>query len=143
MHARALVLCFAAASLGCPGGLENPERFGDGGQVVGDAGGGVVCDLDIENPDGGLFKVSCGGAGCHESPSPSQMLDLVSPGAKARVAAQVSTCRGKPMASFMLEITGDSNVCNKLLMPLGKPRLTEVEKKCLEDWVKSATDGGI
>jgi hypothetical protein len=152
MHGRTLVLLatLTVVLLGCPGSLENPERFVDGGAVDGgvvDGGGGVVCNLDLE-ADGGVFQVSCGGGGCHQvigATPASQGLDLVSAGVKARVRAQNSTCGGKSMAAYILEkVKPTPASCMGLVMPLGRPALSAVEIKCVEDWVKLVTsDGGV
>ncbi|HYQ04640.1 MAG TPA: hypothetical protein VER96_38465 [Polyangiaceae bacterium] len=95
---------------GCPGTLDNKERFlvdaGNGGKTgsAGNAAGGgedaAPSDAGSDaaaTPDGGpdlgpcgdvvarIFVPSCGGTGCHGPSGAQQDLDLVSPGVAGRV----------------------------------------------------------
>ena len=70
-----LVVGFGAATfLGCPGELENPERFLDGGVPV-------TCP-DIYND---IFVKRCAGSICHEGANAAAGLDLVAPNVESRL----------------------------------------------------------
>ena len=130
MMRRALgMLAVGALLTGCPGNLDRPERF------FMDAG-------DCSDVEKLIFIPTCGGAGCHESPGAANNLDLVTPGAAGRIKAAVSTCQGKPMASFLLEKVKASPSCGAS-MPLGSDPLGPNELKCLEGYLSKLGDGGI
>lgn len=138
---RSLRLLFAGGSLvllvGCPGTLENPQRF-----LMMDAGDS--CDPEgLTHPDAGLFKLKCGGSGCHESPAPANNLDLVAPGAGERIATGKATgCMMLPLQSYTLNKVKAAPMCGSQ-MPLGADPLTADELKCLEDYLaRLGGDGG-
>lgn len=122
----------------CPGSLENPGRFLDGGEV--DGGGsdaGFSCTpANVENL---IFIPSCGGAGCHGPTNPSNGLDLQSAGVAARLGG-VSMCMSKPMSSFMLEKLHPSPACGSQ-MPLGRS-LPDEQIACIATYL-SSLDGGV
>lgn len=130
----------------CPGSLENPERFYDAGPGT-DGGvdaGPVVCEVEALPDGGGIFKASCGGPGCHESPGPASGLDLVSAGVKDRLRMGKGTaaCAMLPLAELTLEKVKPSPSCGSQ-MPLGQNPLSAREIKCLEDYLAPLKDGGM
>ncbi len=131
------VACLGLVLLGCPGALEDPERF-----LPVDAGG--PCTINDVEPV--IFVNSCAGAGCHQAfdggSAASNNLDLVAPGIKARVAAQTSSCSNIPMAQYLLEKVKPTATCAGSRMPLGKPVLSANQISCVEAWVNAVLDGG-
>lgn len=121
-----VALAFIAAGLvGCAGELENPERFAD-------------C------PPGYVeqrFQESCGPE-CHNAVDREADLDLVSPGAGARVLAAVSAtedCSGRPL----IDPTGQHHLLlDKLTvppcgtrMPFGEAELPAEDIECVRRWI--------
>jgi hypothetical protein len=131
-----VVLLEAAWLGGCPGTLEDKERFlvdggrmgSDGGPLGGgDGGGGNTTggpsDGAVDaNADGGsaasegcsnvvefVFLPSCGGNGCHGAVAPQNGLDLVSAGVASRVVNVTATSCNVPLAD-------PSNPDNSLLI---------------------------
>jgi len=139
MHCRRsrVVACLALLMLGCPGALENPERF-----LPVDAGG--PCTVDDVEPV--IFANSCAGAGCHQAfdggTPASNNLDLVAPGLKARLVKQTSSCSNISMAQYLVEKVKPTATCAGSRMPLGKPPLTLNQIACVEAWVNSVLDAG-
>jgi hypothetical protein len=117
---------------GCPGSLEDPERF-----ALAD---GSAC-LDVPTT---LLGAKCAtGAGCHVAEAPGGDLDLVSPGLAARLVdvPASSTCGGTllvdssdPEASLLYQKVLDSAPCGSR-MPLGGAPLVDVERACLLEWI--------
>jgi hypothetical protein len=97
----ALVSVLAAIS-GCPGTLEDPERFFDaaGGGSEADPPGDVHASDDAGAlPDAGncpdvpqaVFQANCTSAGCHNAQDKARGLDLQSPGVAARLVGVPAT----------------------------------------------------
>lgn len=130
-----LVVGFGAAIfLGCPGELENPERFLDGGA-------GETCP-DIYND---IFVKRCAGSICHEGANAAAGLDLVAPDVESRlVDVQGRDCKGLLVDPVLPET---SLLYDKLLplpncgspMPIGKPALSGFELECVREWIASRT----
>jgi hypothetical protein len=157
-----------AAIAACAGQLENPERFADyevpgdddasagtprpdsgggssttggattGGQPMPEACGDVPVDI---------LRKSCGFAGCHGGPTPSEGLDLETDGVAARL-------KGKPTKAVgftLIDVAAPENsaIYTKLAsappfgtsMPLGTP-LDDKAKACVLEWVKGIASGG-
>ena len=130
----ALVIAGAAfLFLGCPGELENPERFLDGGTAA--------CP-DIT---GKLFPQRCGGSICHEGKDAAAGLDLVAPGVESRLVDKPARdCPGLLVDPILPE---SSLLYKKLLplpdcgspMPIGRPTLTFDELECVREWIAAQT----
>lgn len=142
-----LVLCLAA----CAGELDNRDQFldaggGNGGGSDAGNGAGPVCDLytDIQAE---LVAPKCGTSVCHDANAPSEGLDLVSPGAAARlvdVQSPSSSCGGSfvyvdssaPTNSLLLDISTDPAPCSQT-MPFGSATgLNAADAECLEVWIE-------
>lgn len=130
-----------ALASGCPGTLDDKERF------LSDGGVGGCGDVPAR-----LFVPACGGTGCHGSKSPQQGLDLESPGVAARVVGQrATTCVGiladPKQASQSLLYTKllDAPGCGAR-MPLARPALSDADAACILAWIAAqapaTTDGG-
>jgi len=130
----AALLLLAAAGLvaGCPGVLEDPDRFLE-------AGTPFVCpDIPAE-----LFPKSCGGMICHEGAAPAAGLDLVAPGLEDRVVDK----KGRDCPGILADpiLPEASLLYKKLLplpdcgspMPLGRPAFTPEERDCVREWIAS------
>ncbi|MBF5044437.1 hypothetical protein FGE12_18705 [Aggregicoccus sp. 17bor-14] len=121
------------ATAGCPGRLEDPERFG--GDAVG------TCTLDVEKT---LLPTSCGGGGCHGASKPAANLDLESQGVGRRLVGVPSACGGKPLVSagtsYFLEKLEPDPECGAQ-MPVGA-ELSAYERGCLAQYVQGLLDGG-
>lgn len=128
-----LPLGLAALASGCPGELEDPDRFIDGG---------FTCP-DVPNE---LFKNSCGGAKiCHEGAEPAAGLDLVSPGVEERLIDKKGRdCPGilvdpvLPESSLIYTKLSPSTSCGSP-MPLGRPAFTAAELECVRNWIAKQT----
>ncbi len=114
---------------GCPGDLEDPDRF---------LGGGPFVCPDIVDE---LFVDRCGGSICHSGSEPAAGLDLVSPGVIARLVDQQGRdCPGilvdplDPEGSLLYDKLTPSTACGSP-MPLGRPMLTQAELACVRDWI--------
>lgn len=128
---RALPLLAAAALAlsGCPGTLDDPERF---------------FPAECGDVEATLLVPRCGTlAGCHTAESPAGDLDLTSPGIAARVVgvSASAACGGDDLADpaspetsiLYLKVT-DAPPCGSR-MPLGSADLSEAEQGCLRDWI--------
>ena len=126
---RVAIACVVGALLsGCPGRLENRERF------YKDAG--MDCS-DVENK---IFIPTCGGAGCHENPGAANNLDLVTAGTAARINTQISTCQAKPMRTLIVQKLRGAPPCGAP-MPLGSDLLSDNEYNCVVAYL-AKLDGG-
>lgn len=158
-----LALAFALSLVGCPGTLEDKERFlaaanaGAAGKAgsAGSAGStGVAGSTPAEaGRDAGtgpcadaferIIVPSCGDSGCHGSIATQQDLDLVSPGVAARVI-------GVPGTSCPVTLADPLNpeaslIYQKLLapvpcgmqMPLARPALSTEDTACVLAWIAS------
>jgi len=122
-------------STGCPGRLEDPERF-EGDAVEG------PCTVDLVERT--LLPTSCGGGGCHGASQPAGNLDLQSPGVGRRLVNVKSACQDKllvgPSGSYFLEKLDARPACGTQ-MPISGP-LKASDIRCLEQYVKGLQDGG-
>jgi hypothetical protein len=138
------VALFGAILLGgCPGELENPDRFKtDGG------GGGSAC-FDVPTD---LFVKRCANtANCHSKAMPANPpnLDLESPGVEDRLVNKMgsATCPGvlvnpaDPEGSILYKKLTKSPGCGSQ-MPLVPPYLDEGEVACVKQWIESLGAGG-
>jgi hypothetical protein len=104
---RTVVPLVGLACAGCPGNLENPERFTDAAAdavtPADDAGDGGGCP-DVPSD---IFGKVCATAGCHNATDKSQGLDLQSPNVGTRLAGACARGGGylidptNPRASVM------------------------------------------
>jgi hypothetical protein len=129
-----LLAGFAFALEGCPGHLENPERFGP-----------LTCNVPAS------FKQSCASAGCHSASSPANGLDLASDGVAARVvnvmasasgscAGHVLADPGNPDESLLVTKLGDSPPCGSH-MPLTGTSFTDAQIECVRSWIEQQAGG--
>jgi hypothetical protein len=118
-------ISFVFLLAGCPGSLENPERFQDGG----------ACS-DVPT----LLASKCGTSGCHASENPSNGLDLASADIKGRLTGQ-SAQGGSGL--LIDEDTPDQSVIYTKLgesppfggrMPPGAP-LDDATADCILAWL--------
>jgi hypothetical protein len=116
--------------LGCPGELENPERFIDENLPQ-------ACPDIVQQ----LFVMRCAGSICHEGAEPAAGLDLISPNVESRlVNVEGRDCPGLLVDPVLPET---SLLYQKLLplpdcgspMPIGKPALTGFELECVREWI--------
>ena len=116
----------------CPGTLDNPEDFGDGG----------ICRKSIDVPKD-LFIPTCGNAICHDADMPAGELDLAT---EAGLIAELvghpaSGCAERlridpdaPEKSLLLEkLSEDRPECGER-MPLGD-KLPLDTIACVRDWI--------
>jgi len=120
--------------LGCPGELENPERFLDGGIPQ------SCPDIPSE-----IFAKRCAGSICHEGANAAAGLDLVAPNLESRlVDVKAQACPGLLVDPMLPEA---SLIYQKLLplpdcgspMPIGKPALSSFEVECVREWIATRT----
>lgn len=125
------VLALAGA---CAGGLDDPDRFRDGGVSLTCPDG---YDVEAE-----LLAPRCGVAGCHAAVSPQAGLDLLTAGARARMLGSpaTSSCLGAPLVDsaspeqsvLYLKVAGTQ--CGARMPSLGDP-LSATEIECLRLWI--------
>lgn len=135
--------------MGCPSGLDDPDRFlGDGGAVnnpdtgVQD-GGMAACD-----PVTDIFPASCAAQVCHSSSAMLASLDLESPGVFSRVsqANAQSSCPGDPIVDMnnptesvlYKKVTGTQ--CGGIMPPSGG-QLNQSQIDCIEQWIMNGSGG--
>jgi hypothetical protein len=149
---------------GCPGTLDDKERFlVDAGNSGNAAGGGSGDDAAVPDdagsdasaagagPDLGpcgdvvtrIFVPSCGGTGCHGPTGAQQDLDLVSPGVAERVVGVTGTgCISNladpenPEASLIYQKLSPTPPCGSP-MPLARPALSEADAACVLAWIRA------
>jgi hypothetical protein len=131
----------ASTTSGCPGELENPERFLTG------AGGGTACP-DVESD---IFMTKCSEqAGCHSADDMQGMLDLASPDVASRIAGVEGTSNcsnlvladpGDPGASLLITKLGDNPPCGAQMPFGGGEKLTQAEIDCVEQYIADLPSG--
>jgi hypothetical protein len=162
----------AAASLlmaGCPGTLDDPDRFldagpaigvgGDGGGGGGNGTGGAPCG----NVEQEIFLKTCATSLCHHDGSSGKEiaggLDLTPPGVAARLvgkqpncveclATALPECEGSllidpadPSASYLLQkLLRKTPLCGDQMPPPLGP--TQEMIACVEQWVRDVANTG-
>lgn len=122
---------------GCPGSLENPDRF---------AGASCSLSIDVEQD---IFVDKCGGSQCHEGAMPAANLDLVSADVLSRLRdVPGAGCNGRaliqteaPDGSAILDRLAEMPECG-LRMPLGADPLPQAEIDCVRAYVFDAANAG-
>lgn len=141
----AVALVFGVAA--CPGSLEDPGRFVDGGDVAADddaGGGGEGACPEGTDVEADLMAARCGGSVCHGAEAPAAGLDLVSPGIAERMIDVPSTQEscggaillvpGDPDASLLFEKLLPSPSCGAQ-MPLAQAAFDDGEIACVREWI--------
>lgn len=134
--AALLTAAFLATLSGCPGTLEDKDRFlVDAGPMDG-ADAGSCGDVPTR-----IFVPSCGDNGCHGANAPQQGLDLVSAGLKARVVGvQAKTCSGiladpqNAAGSLLYTKLLTRPACGSQ-MPLAREPLSDADVACVLAWI--------
>ncbi|MEZ4254141.1 MAG: hypothetical protein R3A78_00270 [Polyangiales bacterium] len=136
-----------ALLVGCPGSLENKERFltnGGGGNDAGEndsSTGGGACDgfdlaTDLFQVTGTATTAGCQGAACHDGVSPP---DLSGADPFAALMGMTSvTCGGRPYIdtadpqnSVIYDKMANDAPCSGGRMPSGGPKLTDAQLNCV------------
>jgi hypothetical protein len=132
-----LAPCLGFTFVGCPGELENPERFGP-----------ATCPAPLDVPTA-IFLRSCADRLCHDSTEPAAELDL----SGSDVLDQLIDVPSSQCADWLRidsELPEESLLLEKLeetfpscgdRMPLGE-RLPATELACVRDWVFSVVGKG-
>ncbi|APR79270.1 Hypothetical protein A7982_04617 [Minicystis rosea] len=124
---------FAVALAGCPGSLENPERFAE--QF------GTCPDVPT------LLNTACGTANCHGASNPSSGLDLASSDIAGRLAGKEATNGGllldfdAPEKSVLYTKVTDLPPFGSR-MPLGGTPFDDTEVSCILSWIETSAKGG-
>lgn len=124
-----LIPALLPALAGCPGSLDNPERFKDGG--------GADCS-DVP----ALLAMKCGTSGCHASSNPANGLDLASDDPMGRLSGKAAT--GGMGTIIDPSAPEDSVLYQKLTdsppfggrMPPGAP-FDETTMACILSWIEA------
>ncbi len=117
------------ALAGCPGRLDDPEKFEPG------------CHLNTETD---ILVPKCGLSGCHDAITKQNMLDLASPGISTRLKGMSSgICEApEPLTKLMLSKISPMPSCG-VQMPFAGGTLDGGEIECLTDYLDAiAADGG-
>jgi hypothetical protein len=138
-----LVAVAALSPIGCPGTLDDPERFSEAESAPCPSG------YDVEKD---LFQSTCAASNCHDSSQPAGDLDLGSPNVASRllgVAASDPKCASRllvdednPTQSFILEKLVKSNPQCGVQMPNGSKPLAPAQVQCVRDWITARLGGG-
>ena len=134
---RVLVGALVAVCVGCPGSLEDPDRFALDGA-------GAACP-DITQT---LFPTDCATAQCHSAAVKQQGLDLQSPDVLARLVGVPAT--GGPGLLIDPSTPQASVIYTKLTatppfgarMPFGETPLDDGTVACVLQWITAQVDGG-
>ena len=134
--------------LGCPGNLDDPDRFKTGKDGGSDAGsGGFVCPSENVAAREELIVAKCATAGCHDNAGqPQAGLDLKSDNTVSRLLDVASTgCTNKTLLTadgggYFFEKLRAMPTCGAR-MPVGVP-LTATEEQCLSEWANHVLAGG-
>jgi hypothetical protein len=123
--------------LGCPGELENPERFIDPNAPQ-------ACPDIVQE----LFVMRCAGSICHEGAEAAAGLDLIAPNVESRLI----DVKGRDCSGLLVDpvLPEASLLYQKLLplpdcgspMPLGTPALNGFELECVREWIATRTPTG-
>lgn len=156
------VAAILGLTLGCPGRLDDPDRFltqgsgggsggvggggsgGSGGSGGGGSGGAAGCSP--QNVEATVIVPSCGINGCHgPTDAAGGHIDLQSAGIADRIrmgtAGASVQCMGRTFASlFYDKIRKDPQVCGTR-MPQGIP-LPLAEITCIKAYLDIVLDGG-
>jgi hypothetical protein len=132
-YALAMLLFGGIASLaGCPGTLENPERF--------KTDGGACPDVPTVT-----FANKCATDGCHVTPVLAGNLDLAAAGLEARVAGVQGSCNtdlladpANPQDSLLYTKLDSAPPCGSKMPLVGT--LEESEKQCILEWIGTLTN---
>lgn len=146
-----LAVAAAVTVVGCPGTLDDPDRFVDGGGSTCDPSIDVVSDIIRTTEAGG-----CTSSICHDDVDPGGGLDLLTSSLPAALVGRAPTCEdttnagcpgacgGKllidpasPEQSYLLEKVRESSPTCGDHMPLGF-NLSPAKIACLEAWVEQA-----
>lgn len=115
----------------CPGSLDNPEDFGDGGMEVRDA----------ET----ILAESCGTTGCHDDSSQAQAgLDLLSTGVEDRLvdvnaigigcSDRILVVAGDPDSSYLIDkVLNTPGICGLQMPVIGTLPSRDIE--VLREWI--------
>lgn len=134
-----------ASITGCPGGLADPDAFGDGG-------------VELKSAED-VFAESCGTTGCHDASSNAQAgLDLMSPNVESRVVdvnaiglgctSDILVVAGDPDNSYLIDkVLNTPGICGLQMPVVGtlSPSDIEVLRQWIVDLAGSGTgtlDGG-
>jgi hypothetical protein len=127
-------LPLAAALTGCPGSLEDPDRFA--------MQFGTCPDIPT------LFGKTCATAGCHAATNPSSGLDLASDdiigrlsGKKAQGSTGLLIDPSAPSESVLYTKLTDAPPSGAR-MPLGGTPLDDKTAGCVLTWIETSTKGG-
>lgn len=141
LYVGSLAIATFTAS-GCPGELQNPERFLTG------AGGGAACP-DVEAD---ILVARCSEqAGCHNASDMQGMLDLESGDVASRIVGVQGTSNcanlvladpSDPTASLMYTKLGESPPCGAQMPFGGAEKLSQFEIDCVEEYIASLPSGG-
>jgi hypothetical protein len=138
-------IVFAFAVSGCPGSLDDPDRFfpcGGEGEPVCTTSTSTVPPLDE------VFRPRCGLVGCHGGALPQSDLDLASIGIETRLVGRTSStsaCIGRtyvvagaPEQSLIWQkITQNPPPCGTSVMPPTAP-LSASEQDLVRAWIEGA-----
>jgi hypothetical protein len=123
------------ACAGCPGTLEDPERFADGGESDGS---------DCPDIPSTLFATTCAKTGCHSTNDQAQGLDLQSSDVASRLVGVTST----EGAGLLIDPSNPtmSVLYTKLMMvppfgsrmPLANTPLDAATMSCVLAWIEEA-----
>jgi hypothetical protein len=128
----AALVAFVSINTGCPGRLDDPDQYLDGGSST--DGGDSCADELVE----AKLSASCGSASCHGASTP---LDLDSPGVRERLVGVTTSCGDLPMARFLVEKLSPNPSCG-VRMPFGGTPYSDEEEACLVKYLGALLDGG-
>lgn len=121
---------------GCPGSLEDPDRFlsetavGEAGRTDGNVTPLCPPSVDVERD---ILNAKCGTAGCHGTMNPQGNLDLASPDIHGRIQGVASTCDQLPLLAATAEHGGYLLEGDLLVTVLWLAHATGARPECTGD----------
>ncbi|MEM9190446.1 MAG: hypothetical protein AAGF12_14770 [Myxococcota bacterium] len=148
-----IVALIAPLAVGCPGSLDDPERFEAGARPDGsgmdatpsEGGMDAMTGCDIQ----AVMDTSCATTGCHNAMTMAASLDLSAAGDGSSYVGQAAAATGgscadmgelivagQPDMGLMITKLEDTPTCGNRMPLVGS--LSSEDRACIEEWARAA-----